>query len=146
MIGLGLIYPRAAGKRRVRNPPSRTCGRGGRPGMPRHVTWVRKCIAAVYVSMLLCGLFTAGAPHAVYTCRAAHTYGSTGGSCWGAFCGLAWPGDLIAFLAGTAGGVPARKFSIAHWGTLVKGQPPNGKGTICPCCRTSRTCSLHWSF
>jgi hypothetical protein len=26
------------------------------------------------------------------------------------------------------------------------GQPPNGKGTICPCCRTSRTCSLHWSF
>jgi hypothetical protein len=80
MIGLGLIYPRAAGKRRVRNPPSRTCGRGG-----RHVTWVRKCIAVVYVSMLLFGMFTARAPHAFYTCRDAHTYGSTGGRCWGFF-------------------------------------------------------------
>ena len=97
MIGLGLIYPRAAGKRRVRNPPSRTCGRGGRPGLPRHVTWVRKCIAVVYVSMLLCGLFTARAPHAVYTCRAAHTYGSTGGSCWGPFlrARVAWRFDSI---------------------------------------------------
>jgi hypothetical protein len=53
---------------------------------------------AVYVSMLLCGLFTARAPHAVYTCRAAQqTYGNTGDSCCGPFlrARVAWRFDSI---------------------------------------------------